>query len=76
MEIPISDAKEIAQKRGYDMVIVIGIRNDNSGHITTYGKTKGFCKIAGYLGQKKLAPIVFGDDGIIANFNYERDIGK
>lgn len=64
------------KKYGYDMVIIIGIQNDNSGHITTYGKNKGYCNIAGYLGQNQLGKIIFGDDGILANFDYEEDVLK
>lgn len=73
-EIKIIDAKKIANDYDYDMVIIIGVNNDSSGHITTYGKTKNRCKVAGYLGQKKLAPAIFGEDGILANFDYEKDI--
>ena len=70
-EIKISQAKKIAKECEYDMVIVIGINNDSSGHVTTYGKNKGFCKIAGHIGQKELAPKIFSDDGILANINFD-----
>ena len=70
-EIKISEAKKIAKEYDYDMVIVIGINNDSSGHVTTYGKNKNYCKVAGHLGQKKLAPYVFGDDGVLSKFNFE-----
>jgi hypothetical protein len=71
MEIKISDAKKIAKERNYDMVIVIGINNDSSGHVTTYGVNQNFCNIAGYIGQKKLSPYVFGNDGILSNLDVE-----
>lgn len=79
--IPISKAKEIAKDYGYDIVIVVGINNDCSGHTTTYGKNRAFCHIAGNIGQKQLAPYIFGNDGILANFQFdsmdisEADIG-
>ena len=73
-EIKISEAKKIAKENDYDMVIIIGINNDSSGHITTYGKSKGFCKIAGHIGQKQLAPKIFSDNGILANLDFEKII--
>ena len=73
-EIKVTDARRIATERDYDMVIVIGIQKDKSGHITTYGKNQEFCNIAGYLGQEVLASLTFEKDGILDNFVYERDI--
>jgi len=74
MEIKISDAKKIAIERGYDIVIVIGIQNDNSGHVTTYGKNQMLCNVAGHIGQKKIAPFLFDKKGVLDNFCYGRDI--
>lgn len=71
-EIKISKAKEIAKECDYDMVIIIGINNDSSGHVTTYGKNKGLCKIAGHIGQKKLAPKIFYENGILDNLDFEK----
>lgn len=71
-EIKIDEAKKLANENGYDMIIIIGINNDSSGHVTTYGKTKGFCKIAGHLGQKVLAPYLFKEDGVLASFDYSK----
>lgn len=71
-EIKISEAKKIANEYDYDMVIIIGINNDSSGHVTTYGKNKGFCKIAGHIGQKELAPKLFSDNGILVNLDFEK----
>ncbi|MFW6246804.1 MAG: hypothetical protein ACOC22_01330 [bacterium] len=71
-EIKISEAKKIAKEYDYDMVIIIGINNDSSGHVTTYGKNKGFCKIAGHIGQKELAPKLFSDNGILANLDFTK----
>lgn len=73
-KIKISEAKRIAKENDYDMVIIIGIQKDKSGWTTTYGKNQAYCNIAGHLGQKKIVPFVFGDDGILANFDYESDI--
>jgi hypothetical protein len=70
-EIKISSAKQIANEYDYDMVIIIGINNDSSGHVTTYGKNKGFCKIAGHIGQKELAPKIFSMNGILANLDFD-----
>jgi len=71
-EIKISKAKEIAKECDYDMVIIIGINNDSSGHVTTYGKNKGLCKIAGHIGQKELAPKIFHENGILDNLDFEK----
>lgn len=49
--IPIRRAKELAEKYDYDMVIITAINCDNSGMITTYGKTKLLCKISGKMGD-------------------------
>jgi len=73
-KIKISDAKKIAVDNDYDMVIIIGINNDSSGHVTTYGKNKGFCDIAGHIGQKKIAPFIFDNDGVLSKFNYDGEI--
>ncbi len=53
--IPISAAKEIAHKYGYDQVIVFARRVGDSPdpygeHLTTYGKTKMHCKVAESIG--------------------------
>ena len=61
--IPISDAEKISSERNYDMVIIVGIQGDGSGHITTYGKNKLMCKIAGDIGQNKVASILFNQKG-------------
>ncbi len=51
--IPISAAKEIAKKYGYDQVVVIARKVGESGgeHVTTYGKDKVHCKIAADIGN-------------------------
>lgn len=51
--IPISAAKEIAKKYGYDQVVVIARKVGESGgeHVTTYGKDKAHCKIAADIGN-------------------------
>jgi len=76
MEIKISDAKKIAIEKKYDMIIVIGIQEDKSGHIATYGKNQMLCNIAGHIGQEKIAPFLFNENGVLDNFNYVTDIKK
>lgn len=50
-KIPILRARELAEKYDYDIVIITGINSDNSGTITTYGKTKLLCNISGKIGE-------------------------
>lgn len=53
--IPISAAKLIADKYGYDQVVVIarktGDSADSGEHCTTYGVTKKHCNIAARIGD-------------------------
>jgi hypothetical protein len=51
--IPISAAKQIAEKYGYDQVVVIARAvGDNRGeHVTTYGKDKLNCGVAARIGD-------------------------
>lgn len=51
--IPISAAKHIAEKYGYDQVIVIARKvGDHGGeHVTTYGKDKANCSVAARIGN-------------------------
>ena len=72
LPIPIKTAKEIAVEKNYDMIIIIGINQDDlSGHVTTYGKTKLQCKIAGHIGQEILSPEVFGEDGKVMKTDWQ-----
>jgi hypothetical protein len=41
------------------MVLIIGINNDKSGHITTYGKNKTFCALAGFLSKNIFGEWIF-----------------
>jgi len=55
--IPISAAKDIADKFGYDQVIIyarkVGETPDPHGeHMTTYGVTRQHCSIAASIGHK------------------------
>lgn len=55
-EIPIAAAKEIADKYGYDQIIIIGRVVDTpetSGweHVTTYGKDNEHCSVAAQIGN-------------------------
>lgn len=54
--IPIKAAKEIADKYGYDQVVVyarkVGQDPDPHGeHMTTYGATKDHCRVAAMIGD-------------------------
>jgi hypothetical protein len=51
--IPISSAKDIAQKYDYDQVIIYArkVGEDVTEHVTTYGVNKEHCKIAGRIGD-------------------------
>jgi hypothetical protein len=53
MSIPISAAKQVADKYGYDQIVVIGRRVGDGGgeHCTTYGRTKEHCRIAARIGD-------------------------
>lgn len=49
--IPISAAKQIAEKYGYDQVIVIARAVGEGEHCTTYGKDKANCDVAAQCGD-------------------------
>lgn len=53
--IPISVAKRIAEKYGYDQVVIYGRRvgeaPDGGEHITTYGRTKEHCSVAALMSE-------------------------
>jgi hypothetical protein len=52
-DIPIPAAKAIAEKYGYDQVIVIARKTGDNGreHCTTYGVNKAHCDIASKIGE-------------------------
>ncbi len=55
-EIPIEAAKEIAEKYGYDQIVVIGRRvgedpDPRGEHVTTYGINKEHCAVAARIGD-------------------------
>jgi hypothetical protein len=52
--IPISAAKAVAEKYGYDQIIIIGRKVGNCGggeHCTTYGIDKANCTVAARIGD-------------------------
>ena len=53
--IPISAAKEISKKYGYDQVIIyarkVGPQYVGGEHLTTYGKDKTHCDVAARIGN-------------------------
>jgi len=51
--IPIKAGKEIAEKYGYDQIIIIGRKTGQDGceHVTTYGVNKTHCDVAAQIGN-------------------------
>lgn len=51
--IPINMAQEVAQRFGYDQVVIYARRvgEDGGEHLTTYGTTKQHCRVAGQMGD-------------------------
>lgn len=49
--IPINAAKQIADKYGYDQVVVIARAVGEGEHVTTYGKDKENCAVAASIGN-------------------------
>lgn len=51
--IPISAAKTIAQKNGYDQIVIIGRKCGPDGleHVTTYGVDPAHCAVAAKIGD-------------------------
>jgi len=49
--IPISAAKDISQRYGYDQIVVIGRRVGEGEHVTTYGRDKANCDVAAKIGD-------------------------
>lgn len=56
-EIPISAAREIAEKYGYDQVVIVarrvgeGLHEPHGEHCTTYGVDKANCDVAARIGN-------------------------
>ena len=54
-DIPIKAAKEIAEKYGYDQIVIIGRKTgtdeNNREHCTTYGIDKQHCEVAAKIGD-------------------------
>jgi molybdopterin biosynthesis enzyme len=49
--IPIAAAKQIAERYGYDQVIIIARAVGQGEHVTTYGKDKANCDVAARIGD-------------------------
>lgn len=54
--IPVQAAKEIAERYGYDQIIIyarrVGVKPEPNGeHMTTYGRTPTHCAVAAYMGD-------------------------
>lgn len=56
LEIPVSAAKDIADRYGYDQVVIIARRvgdepEPHGEHVTTYGNDKAHCGVAARVGN-------------------------
>lgn len=53
VDIPISAAREVAEKFGYHQIVIIGraIGDDGREHVTTYGVDKANCAVAARIGD-------------------------
>jgi hypothetical protein len=53
LRIPIKAAKEIAEKYGYDQVIIYARKTGEGGgeHLTTYGRDAAHCSVAARIGE-------------------------
>lgn len=49
--IPVAAAREIAERYGYDQVIIVARAVGEGEHCTTYGKDKTHCAIAARCGD-------------------------
>ena len=49
--IPVSAGKDIAKKYGYDQVVIIARSVGEGEHVTTYGRNKEHCAVAGRIGN-------------------------
>lgn len=51
VEIPISAGKLIADKYGYDQVVIVARKVGGNEHVTTYGVDKANCDVAAKIGN-------------------------
>jgi hypothetical protein len=51
VEIPISAGKLIADKYGYDQVVIVARKVGGPEHVTTYGVDKENCDVAARIGN-------------------------
>lgn len=56
-DIPISAARYIAKRYGYDQVVIVARRvgkdpDPHGEHVTTYGVNKAHCDVAARIGDK------------------------
>lgn len=51
--IPISAAKTVAERYGYDQIVIIGrkVGDDGGEHVTTYGVDRANCDVAARIGH-------------------------
>ena len=63
--IPIREGKHVAVTYGYDQVIIFARRvgADGMEHVTTYGRNKEHCQIAGRIGDHLKQVLGWKNDG-------------
>jgi hypothetical protein len=51
--IPIAAAREVAERWGYDQIVIIGrkVGSDGGEHVTTYGVDRANCDVAARIGD-------------------------
>ena len=51
--IPIATASDVAERYGYDQIIIVARRvgDDGGEHVTTYGRDKANCDVAARIGE-------------------------
>jgi hypothetical protein len=52
-EIPVSAAREVAKRYGFDQIIILGrvVGEGGGEHVTTYGKDREHCAVAARVGN-------------------------
>jgi hypothetical protein len=52
-EIPVSAAREVAKRYGFDQIIILGrvVGEGGGEHVTTYGKDREHCAVAARVGS-------------------------
>lgn len=77
MRIPIKAARTIGQAYGFDQVVILA-RNSETGmqHVTTWGRNRALCAIAGELGDDAKRDLLGWPEEAIALNEPSRPIDK